>query len=229
MLIVLEGLDGAGKSTQVKKVREYLESAGRQVEYVHFPQFDSPVFGSLIAEFLRGEFGSIDMVHPKLVALLFAEERRVASHRIKGWLEEGRTVLLDRYVYSNIAFQCAKLSDEGEADRLADWILETEFRSFAIPKPDVSLFLDVPFDFVKKSLESNRVGDDRAYLDGKEDIHEADIAFQSRVRKMYLECTRKDPDFIRVDCADEQGGMGSPELIFGRIRGYLDRKLNIGK
>ena len=225
MLIVLEGLDGAGKSTQVKRVRAYLESLGRKVEYVHFPQFDSPVFGSLIAEFLRGEFGSIDMVHPKLVALLFAEDRRVASHQIKQWLEDGKTVLLDRYVYSNIAFQCAKLEDEAEADRLADWILETEFRSFAIPRPDVSLFLDVPFDFVKKSLESNRTGDDREYLDGKSDIHESDIEFQSRVRKMYLECTRKDPDFIRVDCADENGNMEKPEVIFDRIREYLDDQL----
>ena len=225
MLIVLEGLDGAGKSTQVKRVRAYLESLGREVEYVHFPQFDSPVFGSLIAEFLRGEFGSIDMVHPKLVALLFAEDRRMASHQMKKCLEDGKTVLLDRYVYSNIAFQCAKLENQEEADRLADWILETEFNSFAIPRPDVSLFLDVPFEFVKKSLESNRSGDDREYLEGKEDIHEADIEFQSRVREIYLDCTRKDRNFVRVDCADGNGNMGDPDLIFGRIREYLDAEL----
>ena len=86
MLIVIEGLDGSGKSTQVARMSEYLASRdGRSPEYLHFPRFDTPVVGDMIARFLRGEFGRIDQVHPMIVALLFAEDRRDASAMIRGW------------------------------------------------------------------------------------------------------------------------------------------------
>ena len=68
MLVVLEGLDGAGKSTQVRMLREYLESVCPRVEYIHFPRYDAPVYGDLISRFLRGDFGSIEAVHPQLCA-----------------------------------------------------------------------------------------------------------------------------------------------------------------
>ena len=81
MLTVLEGLDGAGKSTQVKKLRTYLESQLGSLEYIHFPRYDAPVYGDLISRFLRGDFGSNETVHPQLVALLFAEDRHGAAKR----------------------------------------------------------------------------------------------------------------------------------------------------
>ena len=100
MLVVLEGLDGAGKSTQVRKLRKYLESVCGDVDYIHFPRYDSPVYGSLISRFLRGDFGDIDSVHPQLVALLYAEDRHQAAPQMKAALSAGKTILLDRYVYS---------------------------------------------------------------------------------------------------------------------------------
>ncbi|MBP5487873.1 MAG: thymidylate kinase, partial [Bacteroidales bacterium] len=104
MLIVLEGLDGAGKSTQVRKLKSYLEGICPGLEYIHFPRYDAPVYGDLISRFLRGDFGSNETVHPQLVALLFAEDRHGASPIMKKTLSEGGFVLLDRYVYSNIAY-----------------------------------------------------------------------------------------------------------------------------
>ena len=111
MLIVVEGLDGAGKSTQVKKLRKYLETSCGGVDYIHFPRYDAPVYGDLISRFLRGDYGDINSVHPQLVALLYAEDRHQAASYMKREIEAGKTILLDRYVYSNIAYQCAKLSD----------------------------------------------------------------------------------------------------------------------
>ena len=98
MLIVLEGLDGAGKSTQVKRLKEYLTERCGQLEYIHFPRYDAPVYGDLIGRFLKGEFGSIEAVHPQLVALLFAEDRHRAAPRMRQALDAGKVVLLDRYV-----------------------------------------------------------------------------------------------------------------------------------
>lgn len=218
MLIVIEGLDGAGKSTQVKMLKEYLESVCERLEYIHFPRYNSPVYGELISRFLQGAFGSIDMVHPQLVALLFAEDRHNAAAQIRRILDSGGTVLLDRYVYSNIAYQCAKLSDSREAIELRDWILKTEYEQFALPRPDLNIFLDVPVGFVEKNLCASRGGDDREYLQGGCDIHEADIDFQKRVRDIYLEQAVRDSSFIVVDCSDAEGSILPKETIFSKLR-----------
>ncbi|MDD2292815.1 MAG: dTMP kinase [Bacteroidales bacterium] len=218
MLIVLEGLDGAGKSTQLKMLSEYVSSTGKQVQHLHFPRFDAPIFGDLIAKFLRGDFGSIDQVHPQFVALLFAEDRKDAADMIRTWIAEGKCVILDRYVYSNIAFQCSKLTSSKEAAELREWIVETEYGHFNIPKPDLNLFLDVPIKFVDDKLKNTREGADRKYLEGKSDIHEASINFQIEVRKQYLEQSTIDPGFIRIDCSDKDGDMLPAKNIFEKIK-----------
>lgn len=222
MLVVLEGLDGAGKSTQVKKLKTYLESLFGSLEYVHFPRYDAPVYGDLISRFLRGDFGSNEAVHPQLVALLFAEDRHGAAPAIKQVLDNGGTVLLDRYVYSNIAYQCAKLSDNAEAERLRDWIFNTEYGDFNLPKPDLNIFLDVPIGFVESKLKADRGGEDREYLGGAQDIHEADIEFQKRVRAIYQRQCELDPKFIRIDCSDEYGEMLPPGAIFAKVKEVVD-------
>ena len=222
MLVVLEGLDGAGKSTQVKKLRAYLESLCGELEYIHFPRYDSPVYGDLISRFLRGDFGSNESVHPQLVALLFAEDRHGAAPEMKKSLAEGRAVLLDRYVYSNIAYQCAKIADEKEAEELRNWIFNTEYGDFELPVPDLNIFLDVPISFVESKLKSQRGGADREYLEGAQDIHEADIEFQKKVRSIYRRQCELDPKFIRIDCSDEYGEMLPPGAIFAKVKEVVD-------
>lgn len=225
MLVVLEGLDGAGKSTQVKKLRTYLESIFGSIEYIHFPRYDAPVYGDLISRFLRGDFGSNETVHPQLVALLFAEDRHGAAPQMKQALSEGRTVLLDRYVYSNIAYQCAKIKDAEEASDLREWIFNTEYGNFGLPRPDLNLFLDVPIGFVESKLKNQRGGADREYLEGGQDIHEADMDFQKKVRDIYREQCGRDPRFIRIDCADADGEMLPPGAIFDKIKAVVDSAL----
>ena len=223
MLIVIEGLDGAGKSTQVKKMRDYLGRVCPRLEYIHFPRYDAPVYGGLISKFLRGDFGEIDKVHPQLVALLFAEDRHGAAPQMRRTLESGGTVLLDRYVYSNIAYQCAKLPDAGAAEELREWILGTEYGQFDLPRPDLNIFLDVPISFVRESLARQRAGNDRDYLQGGLDIHEADIAFQQRVRDMYLKLAESDPSFVVVDCSGRDGRMLPPDEIFSKLLSVYEK------
>lgn len=223
MLIVIEGLDGAGKSTQVRKMRDYLGRVCPRLEYIHFPRYDAPVYGGLISKFLRGDFGEIDKVHPQLVALLFAEDRHGAAPQMRRTLESGGTVLLDRYVYSNIAYQCAKLPDAGAAEELREWILGTEYGQFDLPRPDLNIFLDVPISFVRESLARQRAGNDRDYLQGGLDIHEADIAFQQRVRDMYLKLAESDPSFVVVDCSGRDGRMLPPDEIFSKLLSVYEK------
>ena len=221
MFIVLEGLDGAGKSTQIRMLRQLFADRGVESEYVHFPRFDSPVYGQLIARFLRGEFGGVQEVDPYLVALIFAGDRADAAPQIRQWLAEGKAVVLDRSVYSNVGFQCAKLPAGEERDRLADWIVNLEFGHNALPRPDLSLFLDVPFAFTERKLSEVREGDDRDYLQGGQDIHEASLQLQQDVRSVYLASAAKDPSLRVVDCSDASGAMESPEGIFAKIRAEL--------
>jgi len=218
MLIVLEGLDGAGKSTQIALLQKYFEDRGVEVRFLHFPRYNSPVYGDLIARFLRGDLGGIDQVHPLLIALLFAGDRGDAAAQIRQWLDAGYCVILDRYLYSNIAFQCAKVKDPAEAESLRNWIFDTEYTHFAIPRPDLNLFLDVPLSFVDKKLREGRNGDDRDYLKGKNDIHEESIHFQERVRERYLAECGRDKEFIRIDCSSPEGDMLPPDEIFARIQ-----------
>lgn len=223
MFIVLEGLDGAGKSTQIAKLRELFHSRGIESEYLHFPRFDAPVYGELIARFLRGDLGTVDAVNPYLVALLYAGDRADAAATIRRWIGEGKVVIVDRYVYSNIGYQCAKIADAEERTRLREWILKTEFEEFAIPRPDLSLFLDVPFEFTAKKLTETREGDDRAYLNGSKDIHEASLDLQRRVREVYIDAAQQGDDIEVVDCSTAEGAMASPEVIFERIMHYVER------
>jgi dTMP kinase len=158
------------------------------------------------------------------VALLYAGDRRDASEMIRGWLDNKKIVLLDRYTYSNIAYQCAKIDDMNAQDKLMNWILNLEFEHFGIPKPDLNMFLDVPFSFTEKKLRSDRSGNDRTYLKGTRDIHEESLNFQKRVRDLYLKVARSDDRLVVVDCNKGNGLMQSPEMISSLILKILSER-----
>ncbi len=222
--IVFEGIDGSGKSTQVKKLTTYLESRGQSVKQLHFPRTASPYFGELVARFLRGELGSIENVDPYLVAMLYAGDRWDAGNEIRAWLNQGAHVLLDRYYYSNIAFQCAKTASRQEADNLSRWIRNLELDYFKIPAPDINLFLDVPQKFTKEKLLSERAGTDRSYLQGARDIHEESLDFQSRVRQSYIYESQQHNDLIYINCSDTEGNILDPDTVFEKIIIILSEK-----
>ena len=225
-LFVIEGVDGAGKSTQIKFLRDFFSKKGYNCEYMHFPRTETPYFGELIARFLRGEFGSLNDVDPYLVAMLYAGDRKDASNKISDWLSEGKIVLLDRYTYSNIAYQCAKVKDLSNQDKLMRWILSLEFNHFAIPEPDLNIFLDAPFAFTERNLTKTRTGDDRSYLNGTRDIHEESMTFQKKVREIYLRVSESDERLAVINCSKSNGAMLSPEQIFDLImQVFNERKL----
>jgi dTMP kinase len=223
-LIVVEGLDGAGKSTQIEMLRKYFENNGFGSNFLHFPRMEEPFFGELISKFLRGEFGKLKDVNPYLVAMIYAGDRKDASEIISKWLNNGQYVLLDRYVYSNIAYQCAKLPDITERNKLKEWILKLEFEHFNIPRPSLNIFLDVPFSFTEEKLDGKRTGTDRDYLNGNSDIHEASLQFQKMVRQVYIDYSRSDPALEILNCSDLEGNILPPQNIFENILRMLQQK-----
>lgn len=222
--IVIEGLDGSGKSTQISNLKKYLEQHNINYEYLHFPRTDSRIYGDLIARFLRGELGDIESVNPYLIALIYAGDRNDAKKLINSWLENKKLVIVDRYVYSNIAFQCAKLKSDKEKESLSLWIKDLEYNYFNIPRPDLNIFLNVPFEFTKQNLTKLRNGDDRSYLNGKEDIHEKDVNFQNEVRNVYLHEAKSDPILKIIDCADENGKMPEQQVISNKLINLLKKE-----
>jgi dTMP kinase len=215
--IVIEGLDGSGKSTQIKLLKDYFHEKGISYHYLHFPRTDSPVYGELIARFLRGEMGNINAVDPYLVALIYAGDRDTAKHLIEGWLEKDSLVLADRYVVSNIAFQCAKLKTPEESEKLKKWILDLEYGFNRLPVPDMNIFLDVPFAFTAAQLEKTRSGEGREYLKGAVDIHESDLEFQEKVREIYLSIGSEIPGYKILDCSDGSERIQPPDKIFQNL------------
>ena len=220
-LMVIEGLDGSGKSTQIQNIKDYFTEMGIPFRFLHFPRLNESLYGELIARFLRGELGGIDQVNPYLVATLYAADRADFKPTLAEWLKGPDIVFLDRYVYSNIAYQCAKTKNRKESDELREWILNLEYSYYGLPKPDISIFLDVPFEFTCKNLTSVRSGKDREYLGNNRDIHEDDLDFQEKVRMTYL-LQEGEPGFVKLSCATDDGtDILSPDIIFNRITEIL--------
>lgn len=223
-VIVIEGLDGAGKSTQVNLLKEYLNERNLPFKYLHFPRVEGGIFGDLVARFLRGEFGDNKAVNPYLVALIYAEDRQNARKMLMEWINDGNIVILDRYVYSNIAYQCAKVENHEEKEKLKKWILDLEFGYYDLPRPVLNVFFDVPFMFTSRKLTENRTGKEREYLLGMRDIHEEDLDFQQKVREVYLTLSNE-PSFIRIDCSRNNSEMLSPEEIFAKLKPLVEKTL----
>jgi dTMP kinase len=223
--IVIEGLDGSGKSTQIRLVEKFFREKQIKSKFIHFPRQDSPIYGELINRFLRGELGNIDTVNPYLIALIYAGDRKDAAKQLLEWMASGYMVIADRYLYSNIAFQCAKLLPGKQRDELAMWIKHLEYNYNNIPVPDLNLFLDVPFGFTRKSLSKERKGEEREYLNGGIDIHESDLSFQEKVREIYRWQVEQNTDFESVDCSNKKGQMLTAEEISDKILGKIKEKL----
>jgi dTMP kinase len=223
MLIALEGVDGAGKSTQVGLLVDRLEQEGLATYRATFPRYADPVFGDLIRRFLNGDLGAVDAIDPRLVALLFANDRAGAAPRLREAICEERIVVCDRYFYSNLAYQAAKLKDESEADEFARWLRMLEFDHYALPVPACSLFLDV-----HESERSERLlARVQAGAEGNgaiaNDIHERDIDLQARVDRLFRSYSQTREDLVRVDC-QPSGELLSPADVHSLVWGELSAR-----
>lgn len=227
-LIVLEGLDGSGKSTQIELIKKYFESNNLKYEYIHFPIYGDNEASKDVASYLRGEYGNINDVNPIFVANIYAMDRYLYLPNLQKQLLENDVVLMDRYVFSNMAYQGAKYTTEAQSQIMRDWINEFEFGFLELPYPNLNLFLDVPIEYIENRLKE-RLKEDRDYLQGKTDIHETDFEFQRRVRQNYLALVGYE-NYQIIECAFQQNmtnvwELYTPNELFEQYKKYLDNVL----
>jgi len=187
-LLVIEGIDGAGKGTQAARLVETAGAHGLSATAFSFPLYDGNPFSRAIVDYLNGELGGLEDVHPALAALLYAGDRLHARPRLLAALAEHDLVVCDRYVASNLAHQGAKL-EGGERERLLAWVDEIEFGEFALPRPDLVVLLDAPATLARELV--GRKGA-RAYTELAADIHERDVEHGDASREIYLELAARD-------------------------------------
>jgi dTMP kinase len=227
-LVAFEGLDGSGKSTQARLLIQSLRTRGLDSEYISFPRTNERGYGEAIAMFLRGEFGSVETVHPYLVAALFAGDRAAANSTMRSWLTEGKFVVADRYFYSNAAFQSAKLGSEIAKAEFESWIRFVEYTCNQIPQAHLTVFLDVPIEVIESNMIKRSV-EPRSYLKGQADIHEASLHLQAKVAKEYHRLASTDPSFHVLSCVDEHGRMRDIKKIHSDVIKLLDSVYTIRK
>jgi dTMP kinase len=136
---------------------------------------------------------------------------------------------MDRYVNSNIAFQCAKTESFIEKTELKNWILDFEFNYNNLPKPDISFFLHVPFNIVESSLKKERTGSDRDYLNGKTDMHEDSLDLQRKVYEEYLNLLNEQSNFYEIKCFSNDLQWLTPQKIHEAISDKIKMLIEIVK
>jgi dTMP kinase len=219
-LIAVEGTDGCGKSTTVRGLAERLGQQGLEVRIFDFPDHEDPLTGALVGRFLRGELGSLGTIQPEVAALIFAANRAGRVDDIRRAQSQGAVVLCDRYVYSNVAFQAAKLPDGERCEEFVEWVETLEFGRFRCPRPTISLWIRVP-PAERPGADSAARGN-RSYLRHSLDIHEQSDELQERVHEVYEELTRRRADLMAVD-AMADGVFSTPGPLVERSMTCLRR------
>lgn len=195
-LIAIEGIDGSGKQTQVRRLERELESRGHHVLSTGFPQYGS-WFGKMVGQFLNGDFGPLGSVDPHFTALLYAGDRFEGKQPIVAALESGGIVLADRYVASNLAHQTARIAPEKRAEFRA-WIEHLEYHIYGLPREDLVLYLRVP-PREAQSLVARK--SPRAYTDAAHDILESNFRHLQEAADMY-DLLSQGSNWKTVECFD---------------------------
>ena len=217
-LIVIEGTDGSGKSTQFRLLTERLAGEGREFRQLVFPQYAEPS-SALIRMYLAGEFGTNPSdVNAYAASTFFAVDRYASYKKVWGkWYEDGGLVVSDRYTTSNAVHQASKVEEEKQGEFL-QWLYDFEYDKLGLPSPDLTIYLDVPTDFTEKLLRHRE-----ADTNTKADIHEKDMAYLATCRNT----GRKAAAFYNwtvIHCVKD-GVMRSIEDIHNEIYAHVKKCL----
>lgn len=220
-IIVIEGTDCSGKGTQSDLLLERLNKDGYPTKKYAFPVYNSPT-GKIVggpylgkSTICKGWFSEgANLVPAKVASLYFAADRLYNIKPILEELDKGNNVILDRYTTSNMGHQAGKIKDKAERLKMFKWIEELEYNLLKLPKPDIKVFLYMPYEY-SKSLQTNRVELDEHEL-SEDNLRHAENAYLEMV-DLY--------DFIKIDCINNSN-IRSIEDINNEIYSHILEKLN---
>lgn len=223
-LIVLEGIDGSGKRTQIEMLSRALETNGIAHARLSFPRYDR-FFGKLVARYLNGEFGQLAEVDPHFSALLYAGDRLESKPEMEAALAEGKILIADRYIGSNLAHQGARVSAPKRSEFLA-WLKQLEYNLYGLPQEDLVIYLRVPVSEAHRLIGRKAV---RQYTKRKRDLQESNLAHLRQASALYDKLARQ-PNWAAVDCARRrQGrratGLRTPESIHQDILRLVNKRV----
>jgi len=207
-LIVIDGIDGSGKSTQTKLLAERLMQFGFDVKIADFPQYNTKSAG-LVEEYLSGKYGSLEKVGPYRASIFYACDRYDASFKIKQWLADGKIVISNRYVTANMGHQGGKIKNPLEKKHFFDWLFQLEYEIFNIPKPDLNIILHVKPE-VAKNLADRRQRQD--WLEKTNDIHQDDLVHLKKAEQTYLQIAKIYENCVVIECTDKKGILPPTEI-----------------
>ena len=202
-LIVFEGIDGSGKTTQAEMLKNALRKQDRSVELISFPQYKT-AGARMVEEYLMGNLGGIDDVSAEQASVFYAIDRYANAQRIKDLLEQNIIVIIDRYISSNLAHQGSKVADRQHREQFFSWVLDLEYNKFKIPKPTLQFFLDV----APQTAFSLIVNDKKRLI---KDIHERDYRHLEKSYLIYKEIFSDSNDSNMILIQGEQGGVVLPK------------------
>ncbi|MCL2587172.1 MAG: thymidylate kinase [Firmicutes bacterium] len=217
-LIVIEGTDGSGKKTQTERLYKFLKERGDEVITLSFPNYDSPS-SALVKSYLSGELGlSADCLDPYQASILFAADRVCTMKQIYSKLEKPTTIILDRYVQSNMTHQAGKIKDREDLDKFLDWLDDFEFGVLKLPRVDKVVFLDVPVDIsFRLSQERGQLKIGEAFT---QDIHEADKQHLLDTYNAAMHVAKK-YGWSVINCIDAEGNLKSVKAIHELVKQSL--------
>lgn len=210
-LIVIDGIDGSGKTTQISLLIKYLTEKNIPCEIISFPRYEDNLYGKLIKRYLEGEFGGVKQVNPYLMALAYAGDRVLAKPEIESWLNSGKIVIANRYVSSSKAHLGANLP-EAQRKQFMNWIDQLEYQTNGIPKEDLNILLNVDPGIGQQNVQSKN----------NPDIHEDSIRHLEQAAKIYLELSYVEENWKIVDCMKD-GKMIAIEDINQEIINLLSK------
>ncbi len=220
MLIVFEGIDGAGKRTQIARLAAALAARSVPSETISFPVYETFI-GRLIERYLGGEFGPLEQVDPHFSAMLFANDRLMQKDRMIRALDAGKTLLLDRYVASNLAHQGSRVPP-GERGVFLEWLRKLEYGANELPREDLVLYLRIDPDEAQGRMQLRRGASPGQ--DGG-DLHESDAQHLGAAAKLYDELARGE-NWITIDCVEPATGQArTPDEIHALVMAAVDVRL----
>lgn len=220
-LVVIDGTDGSGKGTQTELLLKYLDQHEIPNKYIDFPRYYTSFHGKMVGRYLAGEFGSLESASPYLSSLFYAMDRLTARDEIVDWLEEGNTVIANRYTTSSMAFQTARVEKDKQEEFLR-WLYSMEYKEHKLPKEDLVIFLYVPVEMSQKLIEKK---EKREYTKGKKkDVYEANVEYQKNVLKLYMELAKRYKHWEVIECVDAKGKLLSIEAVHKKIMKTLKER-----